>query len=67
MGDRRKRALHVQFDGKPGFEFHGAKVIRHARHVTFQMAAVAVLRELLATILERNQWFGVPPPVARDG
>ncbi len=41
-------------------------MIRHARHVTFQMAAVAVLRELLATILERNQWFGIPPPVARD-
>ncbi len=65
MADRPNRALHVRFDGKPGFEFHPAEVIRHARHVTFQMTAIAVLRELRATILERNHWFGIPPPVVR--
>ena len=26
MGDRRKQALRVQFDGKLKLEFHGAKI-----------------------------------------
>ncbi len=43
----------------------GAKVVRHAKYVTFQTDEVAVPRELFARILERIQWFGVPPPVAR--
>jgi len=43
----------------------GAKVVRHAKYVTFQMAEVAVLRELFAAILERIQWFGVPPPLVQ--
>ncbi len=38
----------------------GAKVVRHAKYVTFQMAEVAVPRDLFAAILERIQWFGVP-------
>jgi hypothetical protein len=33
----------------------GAKVIRHARYVMFQMAEVAVPRALFATILEKIQ------------
>ena len=33
----------------------GAKVIRHARYVVFQMAEVAVPRTLFATILEKIQ------------
>ena len=41
----------------------GAKVVRHAKYVTFQMAEVAVLRELFAAILDRIQRFGVPPPL----
>ena len=41
----------------------GAKVVRHAKHVTFRMAEVAVPRELFAAMLERIQWFGVPPPL----
>ena len=41
----------------------GAKVVRHTKYVTFQMAEVAVPRELFAAILERIQWFGVPPPL----
>jgi len=45
----------------------GAKVVRHAKYVTFQLAKVAVPRELFAAILERIQWFGVPPPLADDG
>ena len=45
----------------------GAKVVRHAKYVTFQMADVAVPHELFAAILERIQRFGVPPPlVQRD-
>ena len=44
-----------------------AKVVRHAKYVTFQMAPVVVPRELFAAILERIQWFGVPPPLADDG
>ncbi len=41
----------------------GAKVARHSKYVTFQMAEVAVPRELFAAILERIQRFGVPPPL----
>ncbi len=33
----------------------------------FQMAEVTVLRELSAAILERTQWFGVPPPLVQRG
>ena len=29
----------------------GAKVVRHGRHVTFQMAEIAILRALFADIL----------------
>ncbi len=42
----------------------GANVIRHAWYVTLQMAEVAVPRELFAAMLERIQWFGVPPPLS---
>ncbi len=45
----------------------GAKVVQHAKYVTFQMAEVAVPRELFAAILERISWFGVPPPLAQRG
>ena len=45
----------------------GAKVVRHSKYVTFQMAEVAVPRELFAAILERIQRFGVPPPFVRHG
>jgi hypothetical protein len=45
----------------------GAKVVRHAKYVTFQLAEVAVPRELFAAILERIQWFGVPPPLVQCG
>ncbi len=43
----------------------GAKVVRHSKYVTFQMAEVAVARGLFAAILERIQRFGVPPPLAQ--
>jgi hypothetical protein len=45
----------------------GAKVVRHAKYVTFQMAEVAVPRELFTRILDRIRWFGVPPPVVQRG
>ena len=45
----------------------GAKVVRHSKYVTFQMAEVAVPRELFAAILDRIQRFGVPPPLLRRG
>ena len=45
----------------------GAKVDRHARYVTFQMAEVAVPRDLAARILERIQRLGVPPPLVQRG
>ena len=41
----------------------GAKVVTHSRYVIFQMAEVAVPRELFAAILQRIQRFGVPPPL----
>ncbi len=45
----------------------GAKVVRHSGYVIFQMAEVAVPRDLFAAILERIQRFGVPPPLVQRG
>ena len=45
----------------------GAKVVRHAKYVTFQLAEVAVPRDLFAAILERIQRFRVPAPLVRGG
>ena len=43
----------------------GAKVVRRAKYVTFQMAEVAVPRELFAAILDHIQRFGGPPPLVQ--
>ena len=40
----------------------GAKVTRHAKYVTFQMAEVAVPRRLFAAILDRIARLAIPPP-----
>jgi hypothetical protein len=45
----------------------GAKVVTHSRYVIFQMAEVAVPRELFAVILDRIQRYGVPPPLIQRG
>jgi hypothetical protein len=45
----------------------GAQVVRHAKYVTFQLAEVAVPRELFGAILDRIQRFGVPPPLVQRG
>ncbi len=45
----------------------GAKVVAHSRYVIFQLAEVAVPRDLFAAILERIQRFGVPPPLLQPG
>jgi hypothetical protein len=42
----------------------GAKVVRHARQVIFQMAAVAIPQELFRTILKRIGWLRLPTPRA---
>lgn len=42
----------------------GAKVVHHARYVTFQLAEVAVPRWLFRAILDRIQKFAVLPPRA---
>ena len=39
----------------------GAKLVRHAKHVTFQMAHVAVPRRLFRAIMERIRWFAETP------
>jgi len=39
----------------------GAKVVRHARYVIFQLAEVAVPRQLFAAILSRIQCLGAAP------
>jgi hypothetical protein len=41
----------------------GAKVVRHARHVIFQMAEVAVRKRLFRAILRRIARLRDPPPV----
>jgi len=40
----------------------GAKVTRHAKYVTFQLAEVAVPRRLFAAILDRIAQLAIPPP-----
>jgi hypothetical protein len=39
----------------------GAKVVSHGRYVAFQMAGVAIPRELFATIVERIAALRSPP------
>jgi hypothetical protein len=41
----------------------GAKVTRHAKYVTFQLAEVAVTRNLFVAILNRIARLAMPPPV----
>ena len=41
----------------------GAKVTRHAKYVTFQLAEVAVTRHLFAAILDRIARLAIPPPL----
>jgi hypothetical protein len=41
----------------------GAKVVRHARQVIFQMAEVAIPRELFRVILERIGQLRLPTPL----
>jgi len=40
----------------------GAKVTRHSKYVTFQLAEVAVPRRLFAAILDRIVRLAIPPP-----
>ncbi len=40
----------------------GAKMVRHAGYVTFQMAEVAVPRNLFRDILTRVRRLSLPPP-----
>ena len=42
----------------------GAKVVRHARYIVFQMAEVAIPRKLLIAIIERirHLWLLAPLP-----
>jgi hypothetical protein len=45
----------------------GAKVVRHATYVTFQLVEVAVPRELFVLILDRIRWFGARRPLMQRG
>jgi len=42
----------------------GAKVVGHRHCVTFQMAEVAVPRQMFAAILTLIAWLRVPPELA---
>ena len=42
----------------------GAKILRHGRYVTFQMAEVVIPRDLFADILCRIDWLRPPPAPA---
>ena len=41
----------------------GAKVTRHSRYVMFQLAEVAVTRNLFVAILDRITRLAIPPPI----
>ena len=45
----------------------GAKVTRHSKYVTFQLAEVAVPRQLFAAILERIGRLAMQPRVCPSG
>ncbi len=45
----------------------GAKVTRHAKYVTFQLAEVAITRKLFAAILDRIERLALPPPAIHGG
>ena len=45
----------------------GAKVTRHAKYVTFQLAEVAITRKLFAAILDRIERLALPPPAINRG
>jgi hypothetical protein len=45
----------------------GAKVTRHSKYVTFQLAEVAVPRQLFAAILERIGRLAIPLALCRSG
>lgn len=39
----------------------GAKVVRHAKYVTFQLAELTMPWRLFAAILDRIAWLAIPP------
>jgi hypothetical protein len=45
----------------------GAKVTRHPKYVPFQLAEVAVTRNLFAAILDRIERLALPPPAINGG
>ena len=45
----------------------GAKVVQHAKYVTFQLAEVAITRKLFAAILDRIERLALPPPAIHGG
>jgi hypothetical protein len=45
--------MNMGFDGGIKLEFHGVKVIRHSRYITFQMAEAKIDKRLFAQILAR--------------
>ena len=57
MGETNKSALRVDFSKLR------ARVTRHSKYVTFQLAEVAVTRNMFAAILDRIARLALPPPV----
>ena len=41
----------------------GGKLMHHSKYATFQLAEVAVTRNLFAAILDRIARLAIPPPV----
>ena len=56
MGDKRKRALRVQFDGKVRLEFHETKITSDAGLLAFrELDEVFRLTEAAGTVLSDNR------------
>jgi hypothetical protein len=51
MGDKRERALRVQFDGKLGLEFHGARITSDAGLFPFRELDEASRRSEIGAVM----------------
>jgi hypothetical protein len=63
-GESNDGALRLDFDRRLKLEFHGSRITSDGRYVAFQMAEVAILRQIFADILQLIARLRPPPDPA---